>query len=143
MQDDINNFYQKCFNDLGWEYQPYGRHSDTINIKEKYMRDGCFWCLYDDNKLIGTVTVYTINCDNKTAEMKRLYVLNDYQGKGYGELLFKTALDYAKENGYKKIYADTRKDRGASRHLIKKYNFRETLRYNNNDFSELFFELDL
>ena len=142
MQDDIKNFYQKCFDDLGWEYQPDRRHFDTVNIQEEYMKNGCFWCLYDNKKLIGTVAVRTIDFENKTAEMKRLYVLKEYQGNGYGDLLFKTALNYTKENGYKKICADTQKNRNASRHLMKKYNFRETDKYNNNDFAELFYELD-
>ena len=143
MQDDIEIFYQKCFNDLGWEYQPRGRHSDIINIQDAYMKVGCFWCLYDENKLIGTVAVRTIDFENKTAEMKRLYILSNYQGKGYGDLLFKTALNYVKDKGYKKICADTQKSRNASQHLMKKYGFRETEKYNNNDFAELFFELDL
>jgi len=143
MQHDIEKFYQKCFSDLGWEYQPQGRHSDTLNIQKEYLQKGCFWCLYDGEILIGTVAVRTIDFKNKTAEMKRLYVLSDYQGKGYGNLLFKTALDYAKKNGYTKICTDTKKSRSASRHLMRKYNFKEIDRYNDNNFAELFFELDL
>ena len=143
MRNDIEKFYQKCFDDLGWEYQPYGRHSDILNIDEEYLKNGCFWCLYDDGKLIGTVAVRMIDFENKAAELKRLYILSDYQNKGYGDLLFNTALDFVKETGYKKVFADTQKGRHAARHLIKKYGFHETEKYNDNDFAELFFELDL
>ena len=81
--------------------------------------------------------------DNKVAEMKRLYVLQDYQGRGFGRQLFEIALTYAKENGYEKICLDTRKDRDALLHLKHKYGFVEIPKYNNNEFAEIFFEREL
>ena len=143
MQHSIENFYEKCFTDLGWGYEPCGRHSDTVNIQQVYMQDGRFWCLYNDERLIGTIAVHTIDLLNKTAEIKRLYVAEEEQGKGNGELLFKTAVEFAKGNGYCKICADTQKDRNASQHLMRKYGFEETTKYNDNKFAELFFELIL
>ena len=105
------------------------------------MQGGCFWCLYDNERLIGTVALRTINSINKTAELKRLYVIKEEQGKGYGSLLFNTAVEYAKDNGYCKICADTRNDRKASQHLMRKYGFQKIPKYNDNKFAELFFEL--
>lgn len=143
MQQDIEHFYYKCFTDLGWGYEPNGRHSDTVNIQKDYMSNGCMWCLYNDNQLVGTVAVRTIDSENEIAELKRLYVLKDCQGQGYGNMLFQKALNYAKENNYKKICADTRKDRNASQHLMRKYGFNEIQKYNENPFAELYFELEL
>ena len=143
MQRDIEHFYKKCFDDLGWGYEPHGRHSDTTNIHDTYMSNGCMWCMYNNKQLIGTVAVRTIDIENKIAEMKRLYVLKEYQGKGYGGILFETALNYARENKFSKICADTINDREASKHLMRKYGFRETQRYNDNQFAELFFEADI
>ena len=143
LQQDIERFFEICFTDLGWGYEPNGRHFDIVNIQEVYMKDGCMWCLYDNEQLIGTVAIRTIDKHEKTAEMKRLYVLKNHQGKGYGSFLFETAIRHVKENGYKKINLDTRQDRTASLHLIKKYNFNQVSKYNNNEFAELFFELEL
>jgi len=143
MQPDIEQFYYKCFTDLGWGYEPHGRHSDILNINEIYMSNGCMWCLYNNDKLIGTVAVRTIDNKNKIAELKRLYVLKEYQGKNYGDMLFKTALNYAKEKNYDKICADTQNSRAASQHLMRKYGFYEIPKYNDNDFAELYFELEL
>jgi L-amino acid N-acyltransferase YncA len=72
-----------------------------------------------------------------------LYVLEEYQGQGYGNILFQAALNYAKENKYNKICADTQNDRNASQHLMRKYGFYEIPKYNENPFAELYFELDL
>jgi hypothetical protein len=60
MQQDIKDFYFKCFTSLGWNYEPNNRHSDTVNIQDCYMANGCMWCLYNDNQLIGTVAVRTL-----------------------------------------------------------------------------------
>ena len=143
MQQDIECFYKKCFSDLGWGYDPHGRHSDIINIYGSYMSNGCMWCMYNNKQLIGTVAVRTIDAGNKVAEMKRLYVLKEYQGNGYGRILFETALNYAKDNKFNKICDDTMNDRNASQHLMRKYGFREVQRYNDNQFAELFFELEI
>ena len=87
MQQDIEGFFEKCFFDLGWGYEPNGRHSDTVNINEAYMSNGCMWCMYYDNQLIGTVAIRTIDETNKVAEIKRLYVL-----KEFAELFFELQL---------------------------------------------------
>lgn len=143
MQQDIEKFYEDCFNDLGWSYEPEGRHADIIHIQDVYMQNGCMWCLFEDEKIIGGVAVKTIDEKQKAAEMKRLYLAKEYQGRGYGGMLFEKAIDFCKENGFSKVYVDTRNDRDAAMHMIKKYGFRETKKYNDNHFSELYFELGL
>lgn len=143
MKQDVKSFYEQCFADLGWAYEPEGCHSDTVNIRESYMSDGCMWCMYDSGRLVGTSAVRTIDKENKTAELKRLYVSEEYQGRGYGGLLFDKAVTYAAENGFNKICADTRTDREASKHLMRSRGFSEVSRYNDNLQAELFFELEL
>ena len=143
LQQDIEQFFEKCFTDLGWSYEPNGRHSDIANIQNNYISNGCFWCMYDDSRLIGTVAVRSIDTVNKVAELKRLYVLKEYQGNGYGRMLFETALNHARESRFRKICADTRNDRDASQHLMRKHGFYEASRYNDNQYAELFFELKL
>jgi len=143
MQQSVESCFKTCVEALGWEYQPNGRHSDILNIQNVYMRHGGFWCLFEDEKLIGMVAVRCIDEAGNIAEMKRLYLLPECQGKGYGGMLFKHALDYAKEQGYTTIRLDTRRDRSAIRHLIEKNHFRPIGMYNQNIFAELYFELDL
>lgn len=143
MQSDIEDFFTICFEKLGWGFNPEGSHSDIVSIPESYIQNGQFWCVYDNGKLIGTVAVRTIDKVERIAELKRLYVLPDRQGEGFGGMLFETALQYAKEKCFKKICADTRCDRSASRHLMEKHGFVEVPKYNDNAFAELFYELNL
>jgi putative acetyltransferase len=143
LQQQTEVFFEQCICDLGWTYEPHGRHRDITGIKDAYMQSGCFWCLFDSGRVVGTVAVREIVKDPKTAEIKRLYVSREYQGRGYGRLLFDTVLQYAKGSGYSKVCVDTRRDRDASLHLIRKNGFKEIPKYNDNAFAELFFELKL
>ena len=143
MQPALEACFKACASALGWEYQPDGKHADMVNIEETYMRRGCFWCLFEGDALVGMVAARCIDDENKIAELKRLYVLPEHQGKGYGGLLFNFALDYVKKQGYRTVRVDTRHDRAASLHLIEKYRFRRVEKYNDNTFAELFYELDL
>ena len=143
MQPAVETCFKSCVAALGWEYQPSGRHADIVNIGGVYMKHGCFWCLFEDETLIGMVAARCLDEQSGVAEIKRLYVLPEYQGRGYGGLLFGHALDYVKAQGYKTVRADTRRDRAASLYLLGKYRFRQVEKYNENAFAELYFELDL
>ena len=146
MQQNIESFYDKCFTDLGWGYDPIGRHSDIPKTHEIYMENGCMWCLYDNNLLIGTIAVRNISEPDKSdkiAELKRMYILKEYQGKGYGRLLLDTVINYVTENDYDKIRLDSRVENRAAVYLYRKYGFVEIPAYNNNPFAELYMELKL
>lgn len=141
MQPELERFFETCFSALGWGYEPQGRHADIIHTAEVYVKKGCLWCLCDGDRIIGTSAIRTIAPG--VAELKRLYVLPECQGSGYGRLLFETALQYAREHGYGRVRMDTQKDRSASRYLSESHGFMQIPQYNDNAYAELFYELDL
>jgi PhnO protein len=143
MQPAVKAHYDECFNALGWGYEPNGRHSDTLNIPRVYQRAGGeFWCLLDGVELVGTVGLRSLD-ERGSAELKRLYIKPSRQGEGFGSLLFNTAIKFAKKAGFVKVYADTRRECAASRHMMEACGFKEIHRYNDNAYAELFFELHL
>ena len=143
MQRQVTEFFEECFVALGWGYSTNGRHIDTADVEKHYMQNGCFWCLFDNHVLIGTVAVRTIDYENKILELKRMFVLPEYQGKGYGSQLLKHAIDYAKEQKYNSICLDTRNELATAQHLYKKYGFKQIDKYNNNEYADVYFELKL
>lgn len=143
MQQQVTQFFEKCFAALEWGYSPSGRHIDTADVEKYYMQNGCFWCLYDNQILVGTVALRTIDFENKVFELKRMFILPDYQGKGYGRQLLKHAIDYAKEQNYNSICLDTRSELNTAQLMYKKYGFRKIDKYNNNDHADVYFELTL
>ena len=143
MQAQVNVFFEKCFADVGIPYSPKDRHADVVNVEKYYMNNGCFWCLIENNKVIGTVAIRKIDDEKRIAELKRMFVLPEFQGKGYGRLLLEHAVKCAREQHYHKIYLDTRKQFSVAQYLYRSVGFRETERYNDNEHAELYFELEL
>ncbi len=143
MQQAVGVFFEKCFSAVGIPYSPKDRHADIADVELHYMQNGCFWCLFDNENLIGTVAVRIIDIDNKVVELKRMFVLPEYQGKGYGRVLVDHAIDYAREQQYNKICLDTRKQFSAAQHLYRSSGFKENEKYNDNERAELYFELVL
>ena len=142
-QNQVNDFFEKCFLAVGISYSPKERHADVANIQQHYMDNGCFWCLFDEDKIIGTIAIRIIDDVNMIGELKRMFVLPEYQGKGYGRLLLEHAVKYAKAQQYQKICLDTRKQFSVAQHLYRSVGFQEISRYNDNEHAEIFFELIL
>ena len=143
LQTKLECFCEICFAEMGFEFEHHGRHYDFLDVQKVYMQNGCFWCLMEDGRVIGTVAVRVIDAEKRISEMKRLYLLQEQQGKGYGKLMFDTAVAFARQQGFSSICADTRNDRSAARHLMEKCGFCEIPRYNDNERAELFYGLEL
>jgi len=143
MLEQVNDFFKQCFSAVGIPYSPKDRHADVANVESHYMNNGSFWCLIDDNDVIGTIAIRKIDNTNRIAELKRMFVLPEFQGNGYGRLLLEHAEKCAQEQEYQKICLDTRKQFSVAQHLYRSVGFRETERYNDNEHAELYFELDL
>lgn len=56
----------------------------SISHISKDIGEGCVWLIYDEEKAVGTVTV-------NGNEINRLFVLPEYQGKGFGRELMRFA----------------------------------------------------
>ena len=79
------------------EYDPDLDNPDDFYIKP----GGMFYIIKDEDEIIGTIGI--INRGNNLAEFKRFYVDPSYRGKGYGSKLLKKAIEFCKENKFKKI----------------------------------------
>jgi putative acetyltransferase len=73
---------------------------DSISKAYNGPRD-IFYVLEEDNKIVGTVGVKE---DTKqVALLRRMYIHNNYRGRGYGSLLINAAIDFCKNNNYRQI----------------------------------------
>ena len=131
-------FYSECFPGVGKPFEPEGRHEFYNHIPEYFER---FWCLADDDVVLGSVAIRRLSED--TAELKALYLSEELRGQGWGYKLLDLAVQYARNQGYKRICLDSMKSYTAARHLYDKFGFKEITSYNNNTFAEVFMEKDL
>lgn len=72
-------------------------------------------------KVVGTLAL--IDHDHLTLEMSKLTVDSEYRGRGIAQMLINRAVDYAKKNSYKEIFALTNSKLEFARALYRKNNF--------------------
>ena len=83
-----------------------GELDDMDNYQKTYVEDrGLFLVVLDEDQLIGTGAIKKLK-DN-TAELKRLWLLEEYHGQKIGYQVVSRLLDFARANGYEKVCLQT------------------------------------
>ena len=67
--------------------------------------------------------------DDEIAELKRMFVKDEYRGHKIGVKLLQLAIDLAKQLGYTKIRLDTLEDMGKAQELYRSFGFYEIPAY--------------
>lgn len=131
-------FLEKCLPESGRALDIDGRHSFYKDI-ENYFKG--FWCMFHNEEIIGAVAVHQLS--EKNCELKSLYLLEKYHGRGYGRKLLDTAIDFANNYGYEKMYLDSLSTSTRAVALYRKNGFIDTEKYNDSVRSDVFMVLDL
>jgi len=137
--EKVIEFMQKCLPESGRSFALDSKHKAYQNISENFLK---FWCLFDNEKLIGTVAIRPLK--EKQCELKSLYLYEEYHGHKLGYKMFGIAIDAARQAGYEKMYLDTIS--ASSKRAIKLYKragFTYTERYNDNPVTDVFMVLKL
>ena len=138
MHDKVTEFLTAVFKESGKIFEPHGRHSAFADISENFIG---FWCMLEDDAVIGTVAVKRLNASE--CELKGLYVYEKYHGRGLGYKLAVTAVDFAVKHGFEKMYLDTMAKHEKALRLYEKMGFRLTEKYNDNEMAEIFMVKEL
>lgn len=134
----VFDFTVRCFEELGKKFEPEGRHYFYNDIEKSFVS---FYCLLDDEKLIGTVALKKI--DDYTVELKALYLDKSYRGQHLGSRLINVAIDEARKLGCKSIVLDSMSKYKEALRLYEKCGFKNTERFNDNIYADVFMKLDL
>jgi len=105
--------YKEAVRDMIFDIQEneLGRHSrsgrpDLSNIKGIYQTNkGNFWLATEGGQLIGTIALKDMG--QNRGDLWRFYVRKDARRKGVGSKLFSALGDFARKNGFKKIFLST------------------------------------
>ena len=103
---DIESVILNTLKDYGFEYNPIYDFDLKDPYKHYIKKGGMFYVLKVNNKVVGTIAI--IN-KGKTAELKRLYVDKNYQGKKLGSMLIDKAIQFCKDNDFIKLEFETNK----------------------------------
>lgn len=106
----IYQIIQRTLESYGLD-QPGTAYTDPYlnQLYEFYQKEprGQYWVLKMEEIVIGGIGIAPFGEDEEVAEVQKYYIQKDYQGFGYGRLLFKRAIHYAKTVEYKKLYIET------------------------------------
>jgi putative acetyltransferase len=113
-------------------YESRGQLHDMDDVQQTYFNDGgIFLVMTDDEQMIATGAIRRM--DDLTCELKRLWLLFPYHGKGLGYRLLQELLSFARDEGYARIRLETdRDDQSRAYQLYKRLGFYEIPRYSDN-----------
>ena len=141
MQDKLDVFFNTVYSALDLKYEPLGRHNDLRNIPTIYQEDGGdFWVIVSNKKIIGTIGLKILDRANYVGEIKRMAVLPECQGQGYGRVLLNNLIDEARKKSLRILRLDTMKRYEKTLNLYRSTGFYEIERYNDNHLAEVYKE---
>lgn len=105
--------------------------TELLQLREEYgpPAGGIILCKAE-GQYVGCAAVR--EWDGKEAELKRMYLQPQQQGKGLGKRLLQETLELARELGYNSIRLDTLDRLQAALHLYRQHGFTETPPYYHN-----------
>jgi len=119
-------------------------YSEELNhLEDKYgLPHGRLYLLMDGESPAASIALHKI--DEKTCELKRLYVKPEYRRQGIAEALLDRIIEEARESGYSCMVLDTMPGLKEAIRLYEKKGFYRIGKYNNNPFDKmLFYRKDL
>lgn len=96
--------------------------------------NGCLLLVNDSELTVGCVGVR--RWDGDIAELKRMYLRPSTRGQGMGRRLLDSALEYARQLGYRSIRLDTLPGMEAAIALYREAGFKEIPAYRDNPFPD-------
>ena len=88
----------------------------------KENRDG-FWVASREGRVEGSITIDGIHAETKGAHLRWFVMSDALRGKGIGNRLISTAMDFCRKNDYKRVYLWTFEGLHPARHLYEKMGF--------------------
>ena len=108
---------------------------DVDNALQVYAGEtGIFLVALDDDRLVGTGAIKPH--DQQTAELKRLWLLEEYHGRGIGYQVVMRLFDFARQAGYKRIYLQTSLQQQRAIAFYKRIGFVEITAYSQHPYDD-------
>lgn len=130
------------FLEIDLTFQNFQQELDQLPSKYAPSHRGQLYLAQYEGQFVGCAGLYQFS--ETIAEVKRVYVDPNYQGKGIGRALMEVAIADAKAFGYEQLYLDSLKRLGNARRLYEKLGFVEIPPYNVNPYDDVYYmALDL
>lgn len=125
-------------------FEAYVAHSFYELIEKKDPEKSRLWCAEHNGRTIGCIGIVS---RGERAQLRWFLLDPLYRGVGLGKKLLQTALGFAKEAGFQKVYLETTDDLQDAIRMYEKAGFRKCAEKPNHswreDLTELEFEMEL
>ena len=119
-QEKISSLIFSILHEYELEPAPKSTDSDLFDI-ENFYAGGMFDLLVcDDGEIIGSVGLKPVGND---VELRKMYLVSSYRGKGHGARMLKHAIARAQELGAKRIILETARVLEEAVGLYRKFGF--------------------
>lgn len=86
-------------------------------------KDG-FWTASVEGHIEGSITIDGVHAETEGAHLRWFILSDELRGKGAGNQLINTAMDFCRSRGYRRVYLWTFEGLKPARHLYEKNGFR-------------------
>lgn len=95
------------------------------HLYEHYRKNpnGEYWVILKEGTVIGGIGIGPFGDYTDIAELQKYYVKEEYQGFGYGRLLYEEAIKFVKTQNYSKLYLETSDLLGDANQIYKHLGF--------------------
>lgn len=106
-EEAIRTIVFSVLGDYGLKSDPTNTDSDLQDISKNYSkRGGAFRVLISANgKIVGCGGLFPL--DEEEAEVRKMYLLPETRGHGYGRKLLQDLIDFARQTGFKRVVLET------------------------------------
>ncbi len=123
------------------QYDAKGDLGDITDFQRHYLDNGgLFLVLMEHGKVVGTGAIRKLSPE--VAELKRMWFLPEYRGRGLGRQMTERLLAFAREKNYQRVRLDTDAKSTAAIRLYERLGFQPIARYNDS-VCDRFMELQL
>lgn len=123
-ESKVLGLVKEVLNSYGLELNPTDEDLDITDIAKYYTKNnGDFEVIEFKGSIIGSYGIYKIDSD--TCELRKMYLKQNFQGLGLGNIMIENSFKIAKSLSYKKITLQTNSVLYKAIKLYKKYGFEE------------------
>jgi GNAT superfamily N-acetyltransferase len=135
---EANELFRQYAEFLGHDLEFQGFSEELESLPEMYgPPKGVLLLAYVEDEPVGVVGLREF--EQGIAEMKRMYVLEGYQGRGIGKALTQAFLDHARDLGYQSVRLDSIRELDGALRLYRRFGFEEIEPYRFNPHPEAVF----
>ena len=121
-QDAVFGIVKSVLGQFGLQVNPEVTDKDLLDVKGFYVdRGGCFKVLESDGYIVGSYGLFPLSLG--TCELRKMYLLPAYQGKGLGRIMMDDALREARKRHFKEVVLETNSVLDKASSLYHKYGF--------------------